>query len=77
MIRAKDQLEDEATYPNLAKFLRAGGTLEIGEDWSLGGFARVRMGNQTLVIANAAYQDFGTILKEMDSLARGYFERRP
>lgn len=77
MMRAKDQLGDEATYPHLAKFLRAGGTLEIGEDWSLGGFARVRMGNQTLVIANAAYHDFGAILKEMDSLARGYFERRP
>ena len=77
MIRAKDQLADEAGYPHLAKFLRAGGTLEIGEDWSLGGFARVRMGNQTLVIANAAYRDFGAILKEMDSLARGYFERRP
>ena len=48
MIRAKDQLGEEATYSHLAKFLRAGGTLEIGEDWSLGGFAKVRMGNQTL-----------------------------
>ena len=73
MIRAKDQLPDEATYSHLAKFLRSGGTLEVGEDYSLGAFARVRMGNRILVV-DAAYQDLAAVLKEMDCQARNYFE---
>ena len=44
MKRAKDQLHDESSYPNLAAFLRNGGTLEVGEDFSLGAFARLRKG---------------------------------
>ena len=34
--RANDQLHEEVNYPHLAAFLRAGGTLEVGEDFSLG-----------------------------------------
>jgi hypothetical protein len=34
IVRAKDQLPDEVSYPHLATFLRAGGTLEVGEDVS-------------------------------------------
>jgi hypothetical protein len=45
MTRAKDQLPDEASYPRLAKFLRAGGTLEAGEEFSLGSFATLRRRN--------------------------------
>jgi len=73
MIRAKDQLPDEAAYTHLAEFLRSGGTLEIGENFSLG-FARLRMGNMTIVV-DTAYRDLAAILKEMDSKARNYFER--
>lgn len=74
MIRAKDQLSDEATYPHLAKFLRSGGTLEVGEDFSTGAFARVRKGNRVAVV-DTAYRDFAALLKEMDSLARNHFEQ--
>jgi hypothetical protein len=48
MKKAKDQLHDESSYLNLAAFLRNGGTLEIGEDFSLGAFARLRKGRQLL-----------------------------
>ena len=74
MKQAKDQLPDEATYPHLAKFLRSGGTLEVGEDFSVGAFARVRKGNRTIVV-EAAYRDFEAVLKEMDSQVRNHFEQ--
>ena len=74
MIRAKDQLPDEATYPHLAKFLRSGGTLEVGEDVSIGAFARVRKGNRVIVV-DTTHRDFAAMLKEMDSLARNHFEQ--
>lgn len=74
MKRAHDQLHEEATYPHLATFLRSGGTLEVGEDFSLGAFARIRKGNKTIVV-DAAYRGFAAILKEMDSNARGYLEQ--
>ena len=74
MIRAKDQLQDESSYPHLAVFLQLGGTLEVGEDFSLGAFARIRKGNTTIVV-DANCLDFAAILKEMDSKARRYMER--
>lgn len=74
MKQAKDQLPEEATYTHLAGFLRSGGTLEVGEDYSLGAFARVRKGNKTIVV-DAAYRDLAAVLKEMDSQTRNYFER--
>ncbi len=73
MKRAYDQLLDEVAYPHLATFLRAGGTLEVGEDFSLGAFARIRKGNTTIVV-DAAYRDFAAILKEMSAKARDYLE---
>jgi hypothetical protein len=73
MKRAHEQLHEEATYPQLATFLRTGGTLEVGQDFSLGAFARIRKGNKTIVV-DAAYRDFAAILKEMDAKARRYFE---
>ena len=69
MIRAKDQLQDESIHPHLAAFLRSGGTLEVGEDFSTGAFARLRKGNKTIVVA-AKYVDFAAILKQMDSQAK-------
>ncbi len=66
MIRAKDQLQDESSYPRLAAFLQSGGTLEVGEDFSTGAFARVRKGNKTIVVATK-YRDLAMVLKEMDS----------
>lgn len=42
MKRTSDQLLDETTYPNLAALLRSGGKLEVGEDLSVGTFARIR-----------------------------------
>ena len=74
MIRAEDQLPDEATYPHLATFLQSGGTLEVGEDFSAGAFARIRKGNKIIVV-DAVYRDFAAILKEMDSQARRYMEQ--
>ena len=73
MKRAKDQLPDEVTYPYLAKFLRSGGTLEVGEDFSVGAFARIRKGNRTIVVDDV-YRDLPAILKEMDSKVRHHFE---
>jgi hypothetical protein len=74
MKRAHEQLLKEVTYPHLATFLRSGGTLEVGENFSLGAFARIRKGNKTVVV-DAAYRDFAAILKEMNSLARDYLEQ--
>lgn len=48
MKRAEDQRQDEGSYPHLATFLRSGGTLEVGEDISLGAFARIRKGTMQL-----------------------------
>lgn len=76
MIRAKDQLGDERTYPHLAKFLRSGGTLEVGENWSLGAFARLRKANK-IVLAEAAYPGLAAVLKELDALAKVHFEQPP
>jgi hypothetical protein len=73
MIRAKDQLQDESIHPHLAVFLRSGGTLEIGEDFSTGAFARLRKGATTNVVA-ANYRDFAAVLKEMDSVAKRHME---
>jgi hypothetical protein len=72
MKRAREQLLEEATYPQLAAFLRSGGTLEVGEDFSLGAFARIRKGNKTVVV-DAAYRDLAAILKEMNSKASNHF----
>ena len=74
MIRAKDQLPDEVTYPQLAQFLCSGGTLEVGENFSLGAFARVRKGNK-IVVVDTAYRDLAAVLKEMDLQARNSLER--
>ena len=74
MIRAKDQLHDESSHPHLATFLRSGGTLAVGEDFSLGAFARLRKGNKTVVV-DATYRDLTAILKQMDLLARRYVEQ--
>lgn len=74
MKKAQEQLLEEVTYPHLATFLRSGGTLEVGEDFSLGAFARIRKGSKT-VLVDAAYRDFAAILREMDSLARGYLQQ--
>lgn len=72
MIQAKDQLADETAYPHLAKVLRSGGTLEVGENYSLGAFARLRFRNRTVVV-DAEYRDLAAVLKEMDAKARDHF----
>ena len=69
MIRAQEQLQDESIHPHLAAFLRSGGTLEVGEDFSTGAFARLRKGNKTIVVA-AKDVDFAALLKQMDSQAK-------
>lgn len=76
MMRTTDQLADETTYPHLAKFLRIGGIMEIGDNHTVGSFANVRMGNRTLTV-HSTYRDLAAVLKEMDSQARGYFEHQP
>lgn len=73
MKRAHEQLQEETTYLHLASFLRSGGTLEVGEEFSLGAFARIRKGNKTIVV-DAVYRDFTAILKEMDSKARDFLK---
>lgn len=72
MIRANHQLTDETTYPNLARVLRSGGTLEVGESYSLGAFARLRFRNRTVVV-DAEYRDLAAVLKEMDIKATDHF----
>lgn len=72
MIWAKDQLLKEADHPHLVAFLRSGGTLEVGEDFTTGAFARLRKGNR-IVVVSTDYRDFAAILKEMNSLARNNF----
>jgi hypothetical protein len=62
------------TYPHLATFLRSGETLEVGEDSSVGAFARICKGNKTIVV-DATYRDLAAVLKEMNSKARGYLEQ--
>ena len=69
MQKAHDQLLEETTFPHLAAFLRNGGTLEVGENSSLGAFARIRKGNK-IVHVHGKYRDFAAILKEMDSKAK-------
>ena len=75
MIQAKDQLPDEATYPHLAQFLRTGGTLEVGEDFSLGAFARVRKGNRVIVV-DTTYRDLVAVLTEMNSQIKNHYEQQ-
>jgi hypothetical protein len=75
MIRAKDQLEDESSYRHLASFLRSGGTLEVGEDFSTGAFARLRKGNKALAVVTK-HRDLAAILKEMDSKAKQYMKEQ-
>lgn len=72
-VRTKDQLPDEVTYPHLAAFLRAGGTLEVGEDLSRGAFVRLRKGNTTNVV-HGLYRDFTAILNQMNSVAQRHLE---
>lgn len=74
MKRAHEQLLEEKNYPHLAAFLRSGGTLEVGEDASVGAFARIRKGNKTIVV-DATYPDLAAVLKEMDSKAKDYLGR--
>ena len=74
MKRASDQLLDEATYPNLAAFLRSGGVLEIGGNRSVGSFVQIRKGNQTVTV-DAEYRDFAAVLKEMEAKAKGFLDR--
>jgi hypothetical protein len=73
MIRAKNQLKDESRYPHLASFLRSSGTVEVGEDFSTGAFARLRKGTNAFVVA-AKYGDLAAVLKEMDSQAKRCME---
>ncbi len=71
MKRACNQLGEEVTFTHLAAFLQSGGTLKVGEDFSVGAFARIRKGNRTVVV-DATYRDFTAILKKMDSKARDW-----
>jgi len=48
--------------------------LEVGENFSLGAFARVRKGNRKVVV-DAAYRDLAEILKEMNSKVLDHFEQ--
>ena len=74
MKQSIDQLLEEKAYPHLAAFLRSGGTLEVGENRSIGTFAQIRKGNQTITV-NAAYRDFAAVLKEMDAKAKDYLNK--
>jgi len=74
MKRASDQLLEEATYPSLAVFLPSGGRLEVGQDLSVGTFARIRKGNQTVTV-DGAYRDFAAVLKKMETRAKDFLNR--
>lgn len=74
MRQSTEQLLEESIYPSLADFLRTGGTLEIGEDPSIGSFARIRKGNWTVSV-DAKYRDFPDVLKVMDASAKNMLSR--
>jgi hypothetical protein len=74
MKSAHDQLHEEVTYQHLATFWRSGGTLEVGENVSLGAFVRIRKGRKTILV-DAVYRDLAAVLKEMDSKASAYLEQ--
>ena len=74
--KASEQLPEETTYPSLAEFLRAGGTMEVGHDQSIGPFARIRKGNKTVSI-QGVYRDFEAVLKQMNSAAKEHFSDAP
>lgn len=74
MKQTKNQLLDETTYPNLAALLRSGGKLEVGEDLSVGTFARISKGNQAVTV-DMTYTDFSALLKEMEANAKGFLNR--
>lgn len=74
--KTSEQLPEETTYPNLAKFLRGGGTMEVGDDPSIGAFARIRKGNRTIAI-QGLYGDFEAVLVAMNSAAREHFSEAP
>lgn len=76
MIRADDQLQDETNHQHLAAFLRSGGMLEVGEDFSTGAFARLRNGNK-MVVVPAKHRDLSAVLKEMDSQAKRWMQEQP
>jgi hypothetical protein len=57
MKRAHDQLHEEVTYTHLATFLRSGGTLEVGEHFAMGAFARIRKGDNIIL----SMQRIGTL----------------
>ena len=72
MQKAHDQLLEEMTYPHLAAFLRNGGTLEVGSDFSLGALAKIRKGNK-IVYVHGKYRDVAAILNEVDSKAKEHW----
>lgn len=69
-------LPEEKAYPHLVEFLRAGGSLEIGEDMSHGSFARLRIGKTTLNVVKPVYSDLAEVMREMDSQARRHLDER-
>ena len=75
MTRAQDQLPEEATYPHLAKFLRMGGTLEVGDNHTVGSFANIRMANRILTV-HSKYRDLASVLGVMEAQARSFFEQQ-
>lgn len=69
-----EQLLEETNYPELVRFLRSGGALEMGTDVEIGGFARIRQGNRT-VILSGAYRDLAAVLKKMNSGVTEFFDK--
>ncbi|HIK91576.1 MAG TPA: hypothetical protein EYG03_06285 [Planctomycetes bacterium] len=59
----------------MAKFLRAGGLLDIGECLETKSFARLRIERTSLEVVKVNYKDFADVLREMNSQARQYAER--
>ncbi len=74
MKTASDQLLEDMTYPNLAALLRSGGKMEIGEDLSVGAFARIYRGNLTIAV-QSTYRDFPDVLEKMEAAAKDLLNR--
>lgn len=68
-------LPNEQTYPALAEFLRQGGKLKVGANHEYPSFAEITIGKTTLTVGKMEYLDLADVLREMNSQARGYFER--
>jgi len=73
-MKMQELLARETRYPNLVRYIRAGGRLEVSLDTFIGSLARINIGRQGHAFPRTDYRDFAEILEKMDDLAKRHFE---